>query len=219
MTKQRLDVELTARGLAESRQKAQAMIMAGQVYVDGRKVDKAGTQVGPGCAIEVRGRTLAYVSRGGLKLEKAVERWPIRLEGAVCADIGSSTGGFTDCMLQRGAEKVYAVDSGYNQLDWRLRSDPRVVCMERTNARYLTGEQIPEPLDFFSVDVAFISLRLILPPMRPLCGRGPRRCAWSSPSSRPAGKRWAKKGWFGTRRSIWRCWSTSWTMPGRRDFL
>ena len=123
MTKQRLDVELTARGLAESRQKAQAMIMAGQVYVDGRKVDKAGTQVGPGCAIEVRGRTLAYVSRGGLKLEKAVERWPIRLEGAVCADIGSSTGGFTDCMLQRGAEKVYAVDSGYNQLDWRLRSD------------------------------------------------------------------------------------------------
>lgn len=168
MTKQRLDVELTARGLAESRQKAQAMIMAGQVYVDGRKVDKAGTQVGPGCAIEVRGRTLAYVSRGGLKLEKAVERWPIRLEGAVCADIGSSTGGFTDCMLQRGAEKVYAVDSGYNQLDWRLRSDPRVVCMERTNARYLTQEQIPDPLDFFSVDVSFISLNLILPALRPL---------------------------------------------------
>lgn len=168
MTKQRLDVELTARGLAESRQKAQAMIMAGQVYVDGRKVDKAGTQVGPGCAIEVRGRTLAYVSRGGLKLEKAVERWPIRLEGAVCADIGSSTGGFTDCMLQRGAEKVYAVDSGYNQLDWRLRSDPRVVCMERTNARYLTQEQIPDLLDFFSVDVSFISLNLILPALRPL---------------------------------------------------
>lgn len=166
MTKQRLDVELTARGLAESRQKAQAMIMAGQVYVDGRKVDKAGTQVGPGCAIEVRGRTLAYVSRGGLKLEKAVERWPIRLEGAVCADIGSSTGGFTDCMLQRGAEKVYAVDSGYNQLDWRLRSDPRVVCMERTNVRYLTAEQIPEPLDFGTVDVSFISLKLILPALR-----------------------------------------------------
>ena len=168
MTKQRLDVELTARGLAESRQKAQAMIMAGQVYVDGRKVDKAGTQVGPGCAIEVRGRTLAYVSRGGLKLEKAVERWPIRLEGAVCADIGSSTGGFTDCMLQRGAEKVYAVDSGYNQLDWRLRSDPRVVCMERTNARYLTHEQVPDELDFASVDVSFISLNLILPPLRGL---------------------------------------------------
>ena len=168
MTKQRLDVELTARGLAESRQKAQAMIMAGQVYVDGRKVDKAGTQVGPGCAIEVRGRTLAYVSRGGLKLEKAVERWPIRLEGAVCADIGASTGGFTDCMLQNGAEKVYAVDVGYGQLAWKLRSDPRVVCLERTNARYLTHEQIPEELDLASVDVSFISLNLILPALRPL---------------------------------------------------
>ena len=168
MTKQRLDVELTARGLAESRQKAQAMIMAGQVYVDGRKVDKAGTQVGPGCAIEVRGRTLAYVSRGGLKLEKAVERWPIRLEGAVCADIGSSTGGFTDCMLQNGAAKVYAVDVGYGQLAWALRNDPRVVCMERTNVRYLTKDDIPEPLDFGSVDVSFISLRLILPALRPL---------------------------------------------------
>lgn len=163
MTKQRLDVELTARGLAESRQKAQAMIMAGQVYVDGRKVDKAGTQVGPGCAIEVRGRTLAYVSRGGLKLEKAVERWPIRLEGAVCADIGSSTGGFTDCMLQNGAAQVYAVDVGYGQLAWKLRSDPRVVCLERTNARYLTHEQIPPELDFASIDVSFISLKLILP--------------------------------------------------------
>ena len=194
MTKQRLDVELTARGLAESRQKAQAMIMAGQVYVDGRKVDKAGTQVGPGCAIEVRGRTLAYVSRGGLKLEKAVERWPIRLEGAVCADIGSSTGGFTDCMLQRGAEKVYAVDSGYNQLDWRLRSDPRVVCMERTNARYLTGEQIPEPLDFFSVDVAFISLRLILPPMRPLVREGAQAVCLVKPQFEAGREKVGKKG-------------------------
>ena len=175
MTKQRLDVELTARGLAESRQKAQAMIMAGQVYVDGRKVDKAGTQVGPGCAIEVRGRTLAYVSRGGLKLEKAVERWPIRLEGAVCADIGSSTG-------------------GYNQLDWRLRSDPRVVCMERTNARYLTGEQIPEPLDFFSVDVAFISLRLILPPMRPLVREGAQAVCLVKPQFEAGREKVGKKG-------------------------
>ena len=175
MTKQRLDVELTARGLAESRQKAQAMIMAGQVYVDGRKVDKAGTQVGPGCAIEVRGRTLAYVSRGGLKLEKAVERWPIRLEGAVCADIGSSTGGFT-------------------QLDWRLRSDPRVVCMERTNARYLTGEQIPEPLDFFSVDVAFISLRLILPPMRPLVREGAQAVCLVKPQFEAGREKVGKKG-------------------------
>ena len=163
MTKQRLDVELTARGLAESRQKAQAMIMAGQVYVDGRKVDKAGTQVGPGCAIEVRGRTLAYVSRGGLKLEKAVERWPIRLEGAVCADIGSSTGGFTDCMLQNGASKVYAVDVGYGQLAWSLRTDERVVNMERTNIRNVKPEDLSEPVAFFSVDVSFISLKHIFP--------------------------------------------------------
>lgn len=194
MTKQRLDVELTARGLAESRQKAQAMIMAGQVYVDGRKVDKAGTQVGPGCAIEVRGRTLAYVSRGGLKLEKAVERWPIRLEGAVCADIGSSTGGFTDCMLQRGAEKVYAVDSGYNQLDWRLRSDPRVVCMERTNARYLTAEQIPQPLNFFSVDVSFISLNLILPAVRPLMAEGGEGVCLVKPQFEAGKDKVGKKG-------------------------
>lgn len=127
-------------------------------------------------------------------------------------------GGFTDCMLQRGAEKVYAVDSGYNQLDWRLRSDPRVVCMERTNARYLTGEQIPEPLDFFSVDVAFISLRLILPPMRPLVREGAQAVCLVKPQFEAGGKRWAKKGWFGTRRSIWRCWSTSWTMPGEAGF-
>ena len=166
--KQRLDVAMTQRALAESRQKAQAVIMAGQVYVNGQKVEKAGTPVEEDARIEVRGRTLPYVSRGGLKLEKALKGWPVSLQGAVCADIGSSTGGFTDCMLQRGAQKVYAVDSGYNQLDWRLRSDARVVCMERTNARYLTREQIPEPLDFFSVDVSFISLRLILPPMRAL---------------------------------------------------
>lgn len=168
MAKKRLDVLMTERALAESRQKAQAIIMAGQVYVNGQKVDKAGAPVGEDAQIEVRGKTLAYVSRGGLKLEKAVKRWPIQLSGTVCADIGSSTGGFTDCMLQQGAEKVYAVDSGYNQLDWRLRNDSRVVCMERTNARYLTQEQIPEALDFFSVDVSFISLRLILPPMRQL---------------------------------------------------
>ena len=164
--KKRLDVLLVERGLAESRQRAQAVIMSGQVYVREQKVDKAGTQVEENAPIEVRGQALAYVSRGGLKLEKAMELWPIRLEGAVCADIGASTGGFTDCMLQRGAEKVYAVDSGYNQLDWRLRSDPRVVCMERTNVRYLTAEQIPEPLDFGTVDVSFISLKLILPALR-----------------------------------------------------
>ena len=167
-SKKRLDVAMVERGLAESRQKAQAVIMAGQVYVNGQKVDKAGAPVTEDAAIEVRGKTLAYVSRGGLKLEKAMELWPIRLEGAVCADIGASTGGFTDCMLQNGAEKVYAVDVGYGQLAWSLRSDPRVVCMERTNVRYLTPEQIPEPLDFGTVDVSFISLKLILPALRTL---------------------------------------------------
>ena len=172
MAKKRLDVAVTEQGLAESRQKAQAIIMAGQVYVNGQKVDKAGAPVREDDKIEVRGKQLRYVSRGGLKLEKAMACWPITLDGAVCADIGASTGGFTDCMLQNGAAKVYAVDVGYNQLDWRLRTHPQVVCMERTNARYLTREQIPEPLDFFSVDVSFISLKLILPALRPLMKEG-----------------------------------------------
>ena len=163
MTKQRLDVELTARGLAESRQKAQAMIMAGQVYVDGRKVDKAGTQVGPGCAIEVRGRTLAYVSRGGLKLEKAVERWPIRLEGAVCADIGSSTGGFTDCLLQAGASRVAALDVNYGQLAWKIRQDPRVAVFERTNIKDADPAEVGAPFDLIVIDVSFIGLAALAP--------------------------------------------------------
>ena len=164
--KKRLDVVMVERGLAESRQKAQAVIMAGQVFVDDQKVDKAGAPVTEGQNVEIRGKTLPYVSRGGLKLEKAMQLWPIGLHGAVCADIGASTGGFPDCMLQNGAQKVYAV--GYNQLDYRLRTHPQVVCMERTNARYLTREQIPDPLNFFSVDVSFISLNLILPALRPL---------------------------------------------------
>ena len=168
MAKKRLDIVLAERGLAESRQKAQAVIMAGQVFVNGQKVDKAGAPIGEDAQIEVRGKALPYVSRGGLKLEKAMACWPIHLAGAVCADIGASTGGFTDCMLQNGAATVYAVDVGYNQLDWRLRTHPQVVCMERTNARYLTAQQIPQPLDFFSVDVSFISLSLILPALRPL---------------------------------------------------
>ena len=160
--KMRLDVLLVERGLQESRQKAQAAIMSGEVFVAGVRVDKPGTAVAEDAQIEVRGG-LAYVSRGGLKLEKAMASFPIDLTGAVCADIGASTGGFTDCMLQNGAEKVYAVDVGYGQLAWKLRSDPRVVCLERTNARYLTEEQIPEPLDFASIDVSFISLKLIFP--------------------------------------------------------
>ncbi len=194
MAKKRLDVLMVERALAESRQKAQAIIMAGQVYVNGQKVDKAGAPVGEDVQIEVRGKTLAYVSRGGLKLEKAVKRWPISLKDTVCADIGSSTGGFTDCMLQQGAQKVYAVDSGYNQLDWRLRSDPRVVCMERTNARYLTKEQIPEELDFFSVDVSFISLRIILPPMRPLIKEGGEAVCLIKPQFEAGKEKVGKKG-------------------------
>ena len=161
--KTRLDVLLVEQGHMESRQKAQAVIMTGSVFVDGQRVDKPGTAVPNTAQIEVRGHALPYVSRGGLKLEKAMKTFPLTLTGKVCADIGASTGGFTDCMLQNGAQKVYAVDVGYGQLDWRLRSDERVVCMERTNARYLTHEQIPDELDFASVDVSFISLKLILP--------------------------------------------------------
>ena len=161
--KTRLDVLLVERGLLESRQKAQSTIMSGLVFVNQQRVDKPGTAVANDAEIEVRGNVLRYVSRGGLKLEKAMATFPIDLNDAVCGDIGASTGGFTDCMLQNGASKVYAVDVGYGQLAWKLRSDPRVVCMERTNARYLDHEQIPEELDFASIDVSFISLKLILP--------------------------------------------------------
>ena len=180
--KKRLDVLLTEQGLQESRQRAQAVIMSGEVFVNGQRVDKPGTAVAEDAQIEVRGGTLAYVSRGGLKLEKAMAAFPIDLNGAVCADIGASTGGFTDCMLQNGAEKVYAVDVGYGQLAWKLRSDPRVVCLERTNARYLTHEQVPDALDFASVDVSFISLKLILPPLNGLLKDGrPRRLPGEAP--------------------------------------
>ena len=161
--KSRLDVYLVEKGLAETRQKAQAAIMSGIVFVGGQRVDKPGTPVAEDAAVEVRGSTLKYVSRGGLKLEKAMSLWPIALTDKVCMDVGASTGGFTDCMLQNGARKVYAVDVGYGQLAWSLRSDPRVVCLERTNARYLTHEQVPEEPAFASVDVSFISLKLILP--------------------------------------------------------
>ena len=161
--KKRIDVLLYEKGLAPSREKARTLIMAGCVYADNQKFDKPGDTVREDAVLEVRGNTLRYVSRGGLKLEKAMAAFPITLTDCICADIGASTGGFTDCMLQNGAKKVYAVDVGYGQLDWRLRSDERVVCMERTNARYLTHEQIPDELDFASVDVSFISLKLILP--------------------------------------------------------
>ena len=167
-SKERLDVLLVNRGLADSREKAKAIIMSGNVYVDGQKEDKAGSSFNETVNIEVRGNTLKYVSRGGLKLEKAMQLFPIKLENTVCMDIGASTGGFTDCMLQNGASEVYSVDVGYGQLAWQLRTDPRVVNLERMNARYLTREQIPEEIDFFSVDVSFISLKIILPAVRPL---------------------------------------------------
>ena len=159
----RLDQYLVQNGLVQSRERAKALIMAGVVFVNQQKVDKAGEMIKEDAVVEVRGHDIGYVSRGGLKLEKAMKCFPLTPNGKVCMDIGASTGGFTDCMLQNGAQKVYAVDVGYGQLDWKLRGDPRVVCMERTNARYLTHEQIPQELDFASVDVSFISLGLILP--------------------------------------------------------
>ncbi|MEE3449659.1 MAG: TlyA family RNA methyltransferase [Acutalibacteraceae bacterium] len=161
--KKRLDILLYEKGLAESREKAKAVIMSGIVYVDNQKSDKPGTCYPETCKIEVRGNTLKYVSRGGLKLEKAVEVFDFDLNGVIAMDIGASHGGFTDCMLQNGAKKVFAIDVGYGQLAWKLRNDERVVNLERTNFRYVTDEQITEPVDFFSVDVSFISLKLILP--------------------------------------------------------
>jgi len=163
MTKQRIDVLLVEKGFFESREKAKASIMAGIVFVDEQKVDKAGEEVSIDANIEVRGNACPYVSRGGLKLHKAINEFNIELTNKVCMDIGASTGGFTDCMLQNGASKVYSVDVGYGQFAWKLRQDARVVCMERTNIRYVTREDIGELLDFASIDVSFISLTKVLP--------------------------------------------------------
>lgn len=161
--KKRIDVILVENGYILGREKAKSIIMAGLVYVDEQKVDKAGTMVEETAKIEVRGDTLKYVSRGGLKLEKAIANFGMVLQNAICCDIGASTGGFTDCMLQNGASKVYAIDVGYGQLAWSLRTDERVVNMERTNIRYVTREQVIDPIDFISIDVSFISLTLVLP--------------------------------------------------------
>lgn len=166
--KERLDVMMVNRGLASSREKAKAVIMSGIVYVDGQKEDKAGSTFDDKVKIEVKGDTLPYVSRGGLKLEKAVSHFDLLLEGKVCMDVGSSTGGFTDCMLQNGAVKVYAVDVGHGQLDWKLRQDNRVVCMEKTNIRYVVPEDIDEAPSFVSIDVSFISLTKVLEPVKNL---------------------------------------------------
>ena len=164
--KERLDVLLVKRNLAGSREKAKAIIMSGIVYVDGQKEDKAGTTFPEDVQIEVRGHTLPYVSRGGLKLEKALKCFDVSVEGKICTDVGSSTGGFTDCMLQNGAVKVFAIDVGRGQLDWKLRQDDRVVCMEKTNIRYVKLEDLGEPIDFSSIDVSFISLTKVLGPIR-----------------------------------------------------
>ena len=192
--KVRLDVLLVSRGLAESREKAKAVIMEGKVFVKGQREDKAGAMFDEAAPIEIHGQKLKYVSRGGLKLEKAVEHFDLKLEGKVCMDVGSSTGGFTDCMLQNGAAKVYAVDVGTNQLDWKLRSDPRVVCMEKTNIRYLLPEQLDEKPEFASIDVAFISLTKVLRPVRELLTPDGQVAALIKPQFEAGREKVGKKG-------------------------
>ena len=192
--KERLDVLLVKRNLAASREKAKAIIMSGIVYVDGQKEDKAGTTFPEEAMIEVRGHTLPYVSRGGLKLEKAIKNFDVNVEGKVCTDVGSSTGGFTDCMLQNGAVRVFAIDVGYGQLAWSLRTDARVVNMERTNVRNVTPADIGELLDFASIDVAFISLDKVLPPVRELLKPAGEIVALIKPQFEAGREKVGKKG-------------------------
>lgn len=193
--KKRLDVILTEQLYAETRSKAQAIIMAGQVYVNGQKADKPGMSFDADTAvIEVRGQACPYVSRGGLKLEKALRDFGVKPEGYVCSDSGASTGGFTDCMLQNGAVKVYSIDVGYGQLAWKLRTDERVVNLERTNFRYVTEEQVPEPVDFASVDVSFISLRIILPVLRERLREGGQAVCLIKPQFEAGRENVGKKG-------------------------
>ena len=192
--KLRLDAAVFAAGLAESREKAKAAVMAGLVFVNGQREDKPGTQVKDTDKIEVRGQQLRYVSRGGLKLEKAMEVFPITLDGCLCMDVGASTGGFTDCMLQNGASKVYAIDVGYGQLAWKLRTDERVVNLERTNIRHVTREQIPEEIDFCSIDVSFISLTLVLPVVHDLLREGGRLVCLIKPQFEAGKENVGKKG-------------------------
>lgn len=192
--KTRLDVAVFEQGYAPSREKAKAIIMAGIVYVNNQKVDKAGFELKEGDVLEVRGKTLQYVSRGGLKLEKAMQKFPITLEGKICMDVGASTGGFTDCMLQNGAVKVYSVDVGYGQLAWKLRTDERVVNLERTNFRYVTREQIPDEVDFASVDVSFISLKHILPNLNTLLAPDGQAVCLIKPQFEAGKEKVGKKG-------------------------
>ena len=192
--KERLDVLLVNKGLCESREKAKRIIMEGAVFVDGIREDKAGSTFPENAVIEIRGNTLRYVSRGGLKLEKAVESFELDLSEKICMDIGASTGGFTDCMLQNGAAKVYAIDVGYGQLAWKLRSDERVVCLEKTNFRYVTEKEIPEKTDFASVDVSFISLSKILPAAYPLLKEGGEMVCLIKPQFEAGREKVGKKG-------------------------
>ncbi len=192
--KKRLDVLVTERRLADSREKAKALIMAGNVFVNNEREDKAGAMFADDVMIELHGMPMKYVSRGGFKLEKAVDTWGLKLSDAVCMDVGSSTGGFTDCMLQSGAARVYAVDVGTNQLAWKLRSDERVVSMEKTNIRYVTPEMIGESVDFVSIDVAFISLTMVLEPVRSVMKPGAQMVALVKPQFEAGREKVGKKG-------------------------
>ena len=192
--KERLDVLLVQLGLANSRELAKAYIMAGNVYVDGQKEDKAGTKVAVNADIEVKGSQMKYVSRGGYKLEKAINEFGVQLEGKICLDIGASTGGFTDCMLQNGASKVYAIDVGYGQFAWKLRNDERVVCLEKTNVRYVTHEQVPDEGDFASIDVSFISLTKVLPAVLGVLGPDGQLVCLIKPQFEAGREKVGKKG-------------------------
>ena len=192
--KKRLDVLVTEQGLAPSREKARTMIMEGIVFVDGQREDKPGASFAEDASIEIKGKALRYVSRGGLKLEKAMASFGLELAGAVCMDVGASTGGFTDCMLQNGAAKVYAVDVGRGQLAWQLRNDPRVVCMEKTNIRYVTPEDIGEPVDFATADVSFISLDKVLPPVFKILKESGRAVCLIKPQFEAGREKVGKKG-------------------------
>ncbi len=194
MPKKRLDLLVLERNLAQSREQAKGLIMAGEIYVDNQKADKPGDTFPEDASIELRGSGLRYVSRGGLKLEKAMQAFQLKLDGLTCMDIGASTGGFTDCMLQNGARRVYSVDVGYGQLAWSLRNDPRVVNLERTNARRITAEQVPEEIGFFSVDVSFISLTLILPAVRLLLAEQGRGVCLIKPQFEAGREKVGKKG-------------------------
>lgn len=194
MAKERLDVLLVKRNLAESREKAKAYIMAGNVFVDGVREDKAGSSFEEAVQIEVKGLAMKYVSRGGFKLEKAVEQFGVRLQGKTCMDVGSSTGGFTDCMLQNGAVKVFAIDVGTNQLAWKLRTEERVISMEKTNIRYVTPEDIGQPVEFVSIDVAFISLSKVLAPVYDLMAENAEIVCLIKPQFEAGREKVGKKG-------------------------